>query len=220
MYLLKSIGGQALALRWVKLMLLEVYKCIKKMSAPCLIYPIQMQYLINSERQSLNSHCAEHRGMGWEHFTMSDPIYGINVLNDYDDAAHIDFNEFKAFLNTWKGPDIFQYAIPLLWWYTMLWVVFLLVSVVYWISLLIFCCTFTCIFTRGQFRPLGIVIGCVCGSVCPGVCVCINHEFVRTMITHRSFKLGSPNLDQRCKTHWFRSLLFFGLIDLDLQGQI
>ena len=51
------------------------------------------------------------------------------------------------------------------------------------------------------------------------VCVCINHELVRT-ITHRPFKLGSPNLDQRCKTPWFGSLLFLGMIDLDLQGQI
>ena len=59
------------------------------------------------------------------------------------------------------------------------------------------------LFTRGQFWPSGIVIACVCGSVC----VCINHELVRT-ITHRPFKLGSPNLDQRCKTPWFRSLLF------------
>ena len=69
------------------------------------------------------------------------------------------------------------------------------------------------IFTRGQFWPSGIVIACVC------VCVCINHELVRT-ITHRPFKLGSPNLDQRCKTPWFGSLLFLGMIDLDLQGQI
>ena len=51
------------------------------------------------------------------------------------------------------------------------------------------------------------------------VCVCINHELVRT-IPHRPFKLGSPNLDQRCKTPWFGSLLFLGMIDLDLQGQI
>ena len=56
-------------------------------------------------------------------------------------------------------------------------------------------------------------------GLCVRVCVCINHELVRT-ITHRSFKLGSPNLDQRCKTPWFRSLLFLGMIDLDLQGQI
>ena len=75
------------------------------------------------------------------------------------------------------------------------------------------------IFTRGQFWPSGIVIACVCGSVCPCVCVCSNHELVRT-ITHRPFKLGSPNLDQRCKTPWFGSLLFLGMVDLDLQGQI
>ena len=29
-------------------------------------------------------------------------------------------------------------------------------------------------------------------------------------ITHHSFKLGSPNLAQRCKIHWLRSLLFWG----------
>ena len=51
------------------------------------------------------------------------------------------------------------------------------------------------------------------------VCVCINHLFVRT-ITRHLFKLGSPNLVQRSKTHWLRSLLFLGAIDLDLQGQI
>ena len=77
----------------------------------------------------------------------------------------------------------------------------------------------TVIFTRGQFWPSGIVIACVCGSVCPCVCMCINHELVR-MITHRPFKLGSPNLDHRCKTPWFGSLLFLGMIDRDLQGQI
>ena len=41
------------------------------------------------------------------------------------------------------------------------------------------------------------------------MCMCVNHELVRT-ITRRSFKLGSPNLDQWCKTRWFRSLLFLG----------
>ena len=54
--------------------------------------------------------------------------------------------------------------------------------------------------------------------VCVSVCVCINHEFVRT-ITHHSFKLGSPNYDQRYKIPWFSSLLVWG-IDPDLQGQI
>ena len=46
---------------------------------------------------------------------------------------------------------------------------------------------------------------------CPHLCVypvCVNHELVCT-ITHHPFKLGSPNLDQRCKVPWIRSLLFF-----------
>ena len=42
-------------------------------------------------------------------------------------------------------------------------------------------------------------------SVCLSVYVCINHLFVRT-ITHQLFKLGSPNLNHRCKTPWLRSL--------------
>ena len=75
------------------------------------------------------------------------------------------------------------------------------------------------IFTRGQFWPSGIVVACVCVSVCLCVCVSVNHELVRVII-HQPFKLGSPNLVQRSKTPWLRSLLFFGAIDLDLKGQI
>ena len=60
---------------------------------------------------------------------------------------------------------------------------------------------------------------CVCVSVCLCVCVSVNHELVRAII-HQPFKLGSPNLDQRCKRPWLRSLLFCGVIDSDLQGQI
>ena len=44
-------------------------------------------------------------------------------------------------------------------------------------------------------------------------------KFVRA-ITHYTFKLGSPNLDQRCKRPWLRSILFCGRIDRDFQGQI
>ena len=57
----------------------------------------------------------------------------------------------------------------------------------------------------------------VCLSVC--LCVCINHLLVRT-ITHQPLTLESPNLDERRKTPWLRCLLFLGVIDLDLQGQI
>ena len=60
---------------------------------------------------------------------------------------------------------------------------------------------------------------CVCVSVCVCVSLCVNHLLVRA-ITRDPFKLGSPNLDQRCKRPWLRSLLFLGVIDLDLQGQI
>ena len=42
-------------------------------------------------------------------------------------------------------------------------------------------------------------------------------ELVRE-ITHHPFKLGPPNLDQRCKTPWLRSLLFWGLIELDMSN--
>ena len=56
-------------------------------------------------------------------------------------------------------------------------------------------------------------------SFCLCVCVCVNHLLVRA-ITCRPFKLESPNLDQKSKTPWLRSLLFWGLIDLELQGQI
>ena len=51
-----------------------------------------------------------HRTTRYEHFI--GPHLWNSVLNDHSDIAHIDFNEFRAFLNTWKGPDISQYAIP------------------------------------------------------------------------------------------------------------
>ena len=70
------------------------------------------------------------------------------------------------------------------------------------------------IFTQGQFWPSGIVVAPVCVSMCPSVT-----KFVRAM-SHELFKLGSPNLIQRCKTNCLRSLLFCGTFDLDLQGQI
>ena len=48
---------------------------------------------------------------------------------------------------------------------------------------------------------------------------CLNHLLVRA-ITRDPFKPGSPNLNHRCKRSWLRSLLFWGVIDLYLQGQI
>ena len=77
------------------------------------------------------------------------------------------------------------------------------------------------LFTRGQFWPSGIVVACVCVCVhvCVSVCLCVNHDFVHVITLH-PFKLESPNLEHRCKTPWLRSLLFCGVIDLDLHGQI
>ena len=63
-------------------------------------------------------------------------------------------------------------------------------------------------------RPVFAFGYCRCLRMCVCVCPC-----VRTII-HQPFKLGSPNWDQRCKIPWWRSLLFCGAIDLDLQGQI
>ena len=56
---------------------------------------------------------------------------------------------------------------------------------------------------------------CLRSSVSPSVRPSVT-KFFRA-ITHHPFKLGSPNLDHRCKRPWLRSLLFFGVIDLDLQ---
>ena len=50
-------------------------------------------------------------------------------------------------------------------------------------------------------------------SLPASLCVCVNHLLVRA-ITRDLFKLGSPNLDQRCKRPRLRSLLFWGQLTL------
>ena len=68
-----------------------------------------------------------------------------------------------------------------------------------------------CIFqTHFYPRPVLAFGYCRCLRVCVCVCVClsVNHQLVRA-VTHQPFKLESPNLDQRCKRPWLRSLLFF-----------
>ena len=73
------------------------------------------------------------------------------------------------------------------------------------------------VFTWGQFWPSGIVVGCVCVCVCAcvrlSILPCVNHELVHA-ITHHLHKLGSPNLDHRCKRPCLRSLLFLGWLTL------
>ena len=75
--------------------------------------------------------------------------------------------------------------------------------------------------TNAAFYPRPVLAFgyCRCLRVCVCVCLSVNHQLVRA-VTHQPFKLKSPNLDQRCKRPWLRSLLFSGMIDLELQGQI
>ena len=72
-----------------------------------------------------------------------------------------------------------------------------------------------------NFYPSPVLASAYCRCLCLCVCVyvCINNELVHA-ITHHPFKLGSPNLDQRCKRLWLRSPVSCRAIDLDLQGQI
>ena len=65
---------------------------------------------------------------------------------------------------------------------------------------------------------IGLRVLSLPASVRPSVSPSVT-KFVRA-ITHHPFKLGSLNLDHRCKRPWLRSLLFWGVIDPDLQGQI
>ena len=68
------------------------------------------------------------------------------------------------------------------------------------LSVSLYCSLIMIMMTMKLFYPRPVLAFGYCHRlrlwVC--VCVCINHELVRT-ITHRPFKLGSPNLDQRCK---------------------
>ena len=99
--LLDSIGGQTLALRRLKYMLLEVYKCIKKVNAPCL------HNLVNS-----NTIPYQLRTSKLEQPLRRTTRYSVRIKNICD-KAQIDFDDFKAFLSTWKDPDNLQH---LLWW--------------------------------------------------------------------------------------------------------
>ena len=58
--------------------------------------------------------------------------------------------------------------------------------------------------TRGQYWPTGIVVACVRLSVSPSVT-----KFV-CAITQHPFKLGSPNLDHRCKKTLVKNPIVLG----------
>ena len=74
-------------------------------------------------------------------------------------------------------------------------------------------------FTAASFYPRPVLVFGYCRCLRRSVCVGVNHGFVHAITCHL-FKLESPNLNQKCKTPWLRSLLFCWVIVLDLQGQI
>ena len=85
-------------------MLLGVYKCIsiKKLNAPCL----HNLFNTNTIPYQLRSSKLEHplhrtTRYGLRTFSYIGSHLWNSVLNDHGDVAHIDFNEFKALLNTW-----------------------------------------------------------------------------------------------------------------------
>ena len=60
---------------------------------------------------------------------------------------------------------------------------------------------------RCQLLPPGY---CRCLHLCVCSSMCVNHKLV-CVICSRPLKLKSPNLDQKCKIPWLRSLLFIYL---------
>ena len=103
---------------------------------------------------------------------------------------------FKLWLKFWQGERLCN---PLL--------IFLFCNIL----IVITCCDLKCKVIMIWFLPeasIGLRVLSLPVSVRPSVT-----KFVR-VITHHPFKLGSPNLDHRCKRPWLRSLLFWGVIDL------
>ena len=96
--LLDSIGGQTLALRRLKYMLLEVYKCIKKVNAPCLHNLVNVNTITYQLRTSkLEQPLRRTTRYGLRTFSYVGSHLRNFVLNDYSDIAQIDFDYFKAF---------------------------------------------------------------------------------------------------------------------------
>ena len=79
---------------------------------------------------------------------------------------------------------------------------------------------------RQRDRSMNFVFSVLASGCCPRlhlfVCACV-HPCVNDLIhviTHRLFKLGSLNLDQRCKPPWLRFILFCRAIDIDLKVKL
>ena len=141
--LLDSIRGQTLAIRRLKCMLLEVYRCICE--CPWSPWFIQYKYhTLSTQNVKAGAAIAQNNEVWAEPFFYVGSHLWISVLNDH--GAHIDF---KAFLITWKGPDIFRYAISFgLGWLPVLWVVCFLVTLLscIWYLYWYFYCNFVYVF--------------------------------------------------------------------------
>ena len=96
--LLDSIGGQTLVLRRLKYILLEVYKCIKRVNAPFLHNLVNSNTIPYQLRTSkLEQPLRRTTRYGLRIFSYVVSHLWNFVLNDYSDIAQIDFDEFKAF---------------------------------------------------------------------------------------------------------------------------
>ena len=128
-------------------MLLEVCKCIKKTNAPCLHNLFNTNIIPYQLRTSRLEQPLHWNNEVWaENFLLCRITFMEFCFKWSKWYCSYWFQWIQEFLNIWKGSAIFQYAVPLLWWFPVLWVVYLMVFVVYWISLLIFYRKFTCIF--------------------------------------------------------------------------
>ena len=90
---------------------------LKKVNTLCLHILFSANIITYRPRKSkLQQPLRITTGYGLRTFSYIGSHLWNSVLNDHVDIAHIDCNEFKAFVNKWKAPDIFQYSMPLLWW--------------------------------------------------------------------------------------------------------
>ena len=64
-------------------------------------------------------------------------------------------------------------------------------------------------FSNAFYYPRPVLAFGYCRWLRLSVCVCGKHLLVRAITCH-AFKLESPNLDNKSKTPWLRSLLFWG----------
>ena len=106
------------SLRRLKYMFLEVYKCIKKVNAPCLhnivnSNTIPYQPRISKLEQPLRR-TTRYLLRTFSYVVSHSLNFVFKWLQWYSPNR---FRWFQGIFSTWKGPDILQHAILLLWWF-------------------------------------------------------------------------------------------------------